>query len=75
MKMPANFILNTFPCPDKFFCSSVYKHALKSIEIALGNEALARKAIDHLRQGELEGGDTSYTKWKFQIDQIKINLS
>ena len=69
--MPVNFILNTFSCPDKFICSSVYKHALKSIEIALGNEALARKAIDHLRQGELEGGELSYTNWGFRLNLIR----
>ena len=69
--MPVNFILNTFSCPDKFICSSVYKHALKSIEIALGNEALARKAIDHFRQGELEGGELSYTNWGFRLNLIR----
>ena len=47
--MPANFVLNTLSCPEKYHCSTIYKDKLISIKIANGNNALARKGIDHFR--------------------------
>ena len=47
--MPANFVLNTLSCPEKYHCSTIYKDKLLSLRIANGNNALARKGIDHFR--------------------------
>ena len=47
--MPKNFILNTRSCPDKFHCTTNYKNSFADARIANGNNALARKVLDHFR--------------------------